>query len=151
MDPFVVRDDISEYGLRRVHLLHIEKIDPMTIVEWALAEDSELEGIWEWEDADLNQWHLYGVWRIGMSVNYPMYCVGVDPKKDGALEKGLFMAIGRFMETMHMQPNRVVVREGLISDALIGMEMKDGVKVELEVVTVKSSFPVNVVGVYAVG
>ncbi len=160
---FVVKDGISSFGLRQVHLLS----PGGKIGTDGLSETAEREGgtllAWEWVDELLGNWHVYGIWRLGMSVSYPMFCVTVEKGKEERAIWGAVMGwIRRRTEdsprvlgggpTTEM-PNRVVARCGVVGwerVALRAEELKLDQDVVLERVEAGEWFPAGVVGVYRV-
>lgn len=145
MDLFVVQDDVSYRGLRRVHLLGNSKIPVEEMMARAEDENAELEGVWEWEDDELGQWHIYGVWRVNMASQYSMFCVSVG--KGGDVDGALMRAIRMYQERMGEWPNRFLTRVGLVGHEKVVYEKE---MVELVRVEVEINFPVGVVGVYRV-
>lgn len=64
----VVRDDTSEAGLRRLHLLRagkkVEREEVM--VEWGI-DPGQVRAVMEYQEEDTGMWHLRMYWAEGLN------------------------------------------------------------------------------------
>lgn len=105
---FVVRDDFSDYGLRRLHMLSTGQIGVEDFLERVEREGGELQASLSWQD-EVGNFHVYLAWRqmMGEAMQFESM-----EKGDGNLGPALMRAISRYGKRVGRLPNRAVVREG---------------------------------------
>ena len=149
-DVFVVRDDTSSSGLRRLRLLASGPIDVESYLQQA-CEQGEVELWLYWQDEELGHYHLYLCWRLAMLTNAKMWARGIG-------SDDFQLAVGKAAQGYHQRfgdwPNRVIVRENgqELPEAvpLVEANKEDGVS-EIErvkVVPLKKDWQPGLVGVY---
>ena len=150
---YVIRDDVSEHGLRRLHVVGMSNTEAAeAVLQKAELEGGQVELRYAWLDEVLDQWHAYGVWRCGMG-GYPMYAVGVGGKK-GAQEvaEAIWRGVERYRTRMNAENAdkeewRVIARKGLVPDEV--MVVGDGNhQVTVRRVEVENGWQAGVVGVW---
>lgn len=145
MADYVILNDMSELGMRRLHVMRPGKaVDEKPYVDQVLEESGELQMVFHWHDEALDNHHLYLTWRFGMAEE-PMYCWGIGGDFGLAVSKASACYLKRFGRW----PNRVMTRqtEGLPS----GVELKNPegeVCARLELEAVEKGFQAGVVGVF---
>ena len=143
MTDYVLRDDISALGIRRLHVMRAEmEVEQGPYVERMQAEDGETVMVMLWKD-ELDNHHLYLAWRLNM--NYPMWCWTID----GNLAEATAKAARRFLARFGKWPNRAHIRqaEGLPP----GVELRDEqgeVLTRVDFAPLDNCWQANVVGVY---
>lgn len=141
----VVRDDISEAGLRRLRLVSGEPVDVMFYLRRAL-EEGEVELYLEWKDEETGLYHMYLVWRLEMC-NPKMWvkAIGNDDLRAavGKTAQGYQRRFGRWPNWAMVRKNGQAQPEGV---RLMKSETEEiGV---VRIVEVERNFPVGFVGVY---
>ena len=142
MTDYVLRDDVSALGIRRMHVMSPVEVDQTPYVEMMQAEDGETVMVMQWKD-DLDNHHLYLAWRLNMS--YPMWCVTVDGDLAGAVQK----AARRYQARFGQWPNRAHICQA--ADLPKGVELRDEqgeVLTRVDFAQVEKCWQSNVVGVF---
>jgi hypothetical protein len=147
MDVYAVRDDTSETGMRRQHLMQMgAEIDSEEVIKAEFEDGWRLETWYQWKDADLDIHHFYAAWRSEM-VNHAMmvYTVG----KGGMLD-AISRASRLYLAKFGAAPNWMLVREETWQDRgadRVAMNV-EGVEQEIQVKMVKKGWQTGVVGVW---
>lgn len=142
MSDYVLRDDMSALGIRRVHVMAAVEVGQGPYAAQMQAEDGETVMVMTWKD-DLDNHHLYLAWRLNMS--YPMWCETVDGDLAGAVQK----AARRYQVRFGRWPNRAHIRqaEGLPRGVELRGEQGE-VITRVDFAPVEKCWQPNVVGVY---
>lgn len=145
MADYVILDDMSKLGLRRLHVMRPgTEVDVEKYVRMAMDEGAEIQSVLKWLDEDLDNHHLYLTWRLTMA-SEPMYCWGIGGDFGLAVSK----ASASYLKRFGRWPNRVMTRQ---ADGLPpGVELmgSDGeVCARLELEAVETGFQAGMVGVF---
>ena len=143
MTDYVLMDDFSALGIRRVHVMSPVEVDQTPYVEMMQAEDGETVMVMLWKD-ELDNHHLYLAWRLNMN-SYPMWCVTVDGDLAGAVQK----AARRYQVRFGRWPNRAHIRQA--ADLPKGVELRGEqgeVLTRVDFAPVEKCWQMNVVGVF---
>lgn len=133
MNEKVLVDDLTRFGLRRVHLLGMKRVDRAAAVELAPVEAMDVQML-EWREEGVGMWHTWLVWKarevIQLSTNGAnskqevsganggkeikgngeevlMWWVGEGETVGGVIEE----AAGRFRMEMGREPGRLLARK----------------------------------------
>lgn len=69
----VVRDKVSRFGLREVHMMKMGgMVDMDRLSEQAMKDGGELLGMMEYEEEGLGIWHLWVWWRAAKCAAKPI-------------------------------------------------------------------------------
>lgn len=145
-DVYVVRDDTSCLGLRRLHLLSDQELDAERILRGVLAEGGEITAWYAWKDKTLGNYHLYIGWRYKMT-GPAMWAVNVD----GTLDNTIQRAVVGYRKRFKKLPNRAIVRRNGVD--LDGQEIQmmdeQGEELgEIRIVAVDTGWQNGVIGVW---
>ena len=163
---FVVRNDISWAGFRRLHVMANENqtIDRAAVDQMIQDEGGRIEGEFSWHDENLGAYHLYIVWRITMAT-YPMFVSVIDRNERRAKKKKSAMeliseAISRAAVNYHLRferwPDRAMIRSEEMEkienyngqEYQIQGEPIKGQLIRVEIEPVKINWQMGIVGVY---
>lgn len=127
-----IRDDMSEAGLRRLHLLDGKPLE-IEAEAWRVEEGAHLVEWAAFED-EIGMHHLHMYWRFE---EMPKMMVVVATYKQDYAE-ALSKAAWRYREKCGTMPNRAYVHEGVAGADRIEVRGEDGGPVcELEIKRVK--------------
>jgi len=117
MNESVIRDDVSETGVHRLHLLKGgSPPDYGPVAMRILNEGGEAIGVWKWVD-DLGMHHLYVAWRWTM-YGYPMWMSKIQ---DGDVLEAVRRAAINYQRRNGRWPDRAITRVN-------GKEIPEGVQ-----------------------
>ena len=117
-ETYVIQDDVSRYGLRRMHLMRKVKYGEEEVEKLL----NEMEGesparmttayATTWQD-EVGNWHLFMAWREMMETMYVA---------SGKFCEALVQATRGYMRRFGNLPDRVIVREGTEAPELVQLE-----------------------------
>jgi hypothetical protein len=145
MTDYLIQDDISYLGLRRLHVMRPDApVEEGQYLARIAEEDGELLLDLRWVD-ELENHHYLAAWRLNM--DYPMWCM----KFNGDFGLAVSQAARSYQVRFGLLPNRVrtLCREDL--PPWVELAQEDGAVIQrIEIEAVENNFPARVVGVYSV-
>jgi hypothetical protein len=108
MTESVVRDDMSEVGLRRVRVLSGNPIDVKAWIDKMIPAEARESTYLGWKDQMTGMHHLYLCWRAGMSA------MRVFAMRGRSVAETAGQAACRYQQVHGAWPNTALVREGTV-------------------------------------
>jgi len=143
---YVVRDDTSSAGLRRLHVLDSKEIDPTPYVQKAL-DEGEIKSWMSYQDDELGDYHFLLFWRLKMA-GYPIWAKNID--KGQQVGDAIGAAAVRYFQRQGRWPNKAIVRQNgaEIPKSVLLMDKNQDQTGFVSVEVVQKNWQKGVVGVY---
>lgn len=155
-DEFVLRDDTSSHGIRRLHVINNRgPVDGLGLRTWIEDNGGEIGFVLSWQDVELGVSHFYMAWKESKMASYPIWCTEIDRDPKVATCENVRSSVGRAAVTYHRKfgtwPNKAILRSDYWDPKIepwLELQVNDEIVGRVEIWPVDIQWQTGVVGVY---